>query len=77
MTLTISPGAASNPVEVNTRPQDYKFTGKERDPDMHVDYFGARFYEGATGRKLLARSHHGFFQSPQDSEPTGNAYADV
>ncbi len=44
------PWGSEQSVLVNTCSQNYKFTGKERDPDMHVDYFGARFYEGATGR---------------------------
>jgi RHS repeat-associated protein len=34
----------------------YKFTGKERDPDIGVDYFGARFYQDAMAR----------FYSPDD-----------
>lgn len=37
-------------VYVNTCSQNYKFTGKERDPDMGVDYFGARFYQGNMSR---------------------------
>jgi RHS repeat-associated protein len=28
----------------------YKFTGKERDPETGLDYFGARYYGSATGR---------------------------
>jgi RHS repeat-associated protein len=46
------PWGAEQEVYTNTCPtsQNYKFTGKERDPDMGVDYFGARFYEGAMGR---------------------------
>jgi len=31
-------------VYLNTCGQNYKFTGKERDPDMDIDDFGARFY---------------------------------
>lgn len=27
-----------------------KFTGKERDDESHLDYFGARYYSGAQGR---------------------------
>jgi RHS repeat-associated protein len=31
----------------------YKFTGKERDTESGLDYFGARYYASATGRFLL------------------------
>jgi RHS repeat-associated protein len=34
--------------------QNYKFTGKERDPESSLDYFGARFFASTLGR----------FQSP-------------
>ena len=35
----------------NTCSQNYKFTGKERDPDTNsTDYFGARWYQGAMAR---------------------------
>ena len=37
-------------VYVNTCPQNYKFNGKERDPDMGVYYFGARFMQDAIAR---------------------------
>jgi RHS repeat-associated protein len=37
---------------VNTCPQNYKFTGKERDSETQNDYFGARFYESNLGRFL-------------------------
>ena len=30
----------------------YKFTGKERDSETSLDYFGARYYDGALGRFL-------------------------
>jgi RHS repeat-associated protein len=32
----------------DTTPQ--RFTGKERDPENNLDYFGARYYSGAQGR---------------------------
>jgi len=32
----------------DTTPQ--RFTGKERDPESNLDYFGARYYSGAQGR---------------------------
>ena len=34
----------------NTCPQNYKFTGKERDSESGLDDFGARYYSSATGR---------------------------
>ena len=36
----------------NTCAQNYKFDGKERDPETGNDYFGARFYSSAYGRFL-------------------------
>ena len=44
------PWGLEQDVYVNSCPQHYKFTGKERDPDMHVDYFGARFYNDNMAR---------------------------
>ena len=44
------PWGGEQDVYVNTCPQNYKFTGKERDPDMGVDYFGARFYHYTMAR---------------------------
>lgn len=41
----------------------YKFTGKERDAESGLDYFGARYYASTMGR----------FSSP---DPSGLAYAD-
>ena len=35
---------------VNTCPQNYKFSGKEDDPDLGVYYFGARFYQDSMAR---------------------------
>jgi RHS repeat-associated protein len=37
---------------VNTCSQSYKFTGKERDSESGLDYFGARFYSSSYGRFL-------------------------
>ena len=37
-------------VYVNNCLQNYKFTGKERDPDMGIVYFGARFYQDPIAR---------------------------
>jgi RHS repeat-associated protein len=41
-------------VITDTCPQNYKFTGKERDSESGLDYFGARYYAWTLGR----------FQSP-------------
>jgi RHS repeat-associated protein len=37
-------------VVVNNDPNAYKFTGKERDPESGLDYFGARYYAAQLGR---------------------------
>jgi RHS repeat-associated protein len=34
----------------NTDPVQYEFTGKERDDDTKLDYFGARYFSAAQGR---------------------------
>jgi RHS repeat-associated protein len=44
------PWGGEQNVYVPTCQQNYKFTGKERDPDMGVDYFGARFYSHSMAR---------------------------
>lgn len=41
-------------VFTNTCAQNYKFDGKERDPETGNDYFGARFYSSTYGRFLSA-----------------------
>ncbi|MGH9568676.1 MAG: RHS repeat-associated core domain-containing protein, partial [Candidatus Angelobacter sp.] len=35
---------------VNSDPNHYKFTGKERDSESGLDYFGARYYSNGLGR---------------------------
>ena len=35
---------------VNNCPQNYKFTGKERDSESDLDNFGARYYASTMGR---------------------------
>jgi RHS repeat-associated protein len=37
----------------NSVPQNYKFTGKERDPESGLDYFEARHYASALGRFMI------------------------
>src|ERR1022692_500765 len=44
------PWGEEQQIYVNTCPQNYKFTGKERDPDTGSDYFGARWYKGTMAR---------------------------
>jgi RHS repeat-associated protein len=39
-------------VVTSTCPQNYKFTGKERDAETGLDYFGARYYSNGLGRWL-------------------------
>ena len=53
-------------VVTNTCPQNYKFTGKERDPETGNDYFGARFDENNLGR----------FLSPDPAGKAANTLAD-
>ncbi len=47
--------------------QDYKFTGKERDPETNLDYFGARYYSFNFGR---------FITPDWADKPTAVPYAD-
>jgi len=52
----------------NSDPNHYKFTGKERDSESGLDYFGARLYSAAMGR----------FMTPDWSErPVTIPYADL
>jgi RHS repeat-associated protein len=44
------PFGAEQNVYLNTCPQNYKFTGKERDPETGLDDFEARYYSSALGR---------------------------
>jgi RHS repeat-associated protein len=54
----------ANPTQLTTRlPQ--KFTGKERDAETNLDYFGARYYSGAQGRFMVADSVSGIPENPQ------------
>jgi RHS repeat-associated protein len=39
---------------VNNDSNDYKFTGKERDSESGLDYFGARYYSNGLGRWVSA-----------------------
>jgi RHS repeat-associated protein len=52
---------------------DIKFTGKERDAETGLDYFGARYYSGAQGRFTSPDPLGGHLADPQ----TLNRYAYV
>jgi len=52
----------------NTCSQNYKFMGKERDPETNNDDFGARFYASAYGR---------FLSADWSSTPTPVPYANL
>src|SRR5437868_14739263 len=52
---------------VNNDSNDYKFTGKKRDSETGLDYFGARYYSNALGRWTSA---------DWSSVPTAVPYAD-
>ena len=54
-------------VYTNSCPQNYKFTGKERDPDTGSDYFGARWYRYDMSR---------FFSPDWAVKPVAVPYAD-
>ena len=38
---------------VNNDSNDYKFTGKKRDIETGLDYFGARYYSNGLGRWVV------------------------
>jgi RHS repeat-associated protein len=46
------PAAPDTPDTQLTSATEQKFTGKERDAETELDYFGARYYSGAQGRFL-------------------------
>jgi RHS repeat-associated protein len=57
----------------NSCPQNYKFTGKERDGESGLDYFGARYYANSLGRFM---SPDPLLNSGRPSNPqTWNRYA--
>jgi len=49
----------------------YQFTGKERDAESGLDYFGARMYGSSMGRFMSPDTHGGVLSNPQ----TLNRYA--
>jgi len=53
---------------VNNDSNDYKFTGKKRDTETGLDYFGARYYSNALGR---------FMSSDWSATPVPVPYADL
>lgn len=61
------PHGSEVPAFVNTCPQNYKFTGKERDSESGLDNFGARYDSSQYGR----------FMTPDwSAKPMGVPYAD-
>jgi RHS repeat-associated protein len=54
---------------------NYKFTGKERDPETGLDYFGARYYGSAIGRFLQVDP--AFESEMLDDPQTWNRYSYV
>ncbi|MGC1991428.1 MAG: RHS repeat-associated core domain-containing protein, partial [Candidatus Acidiferrales bacterium] len=50
---------------LNTCPQNYKFTGYERDPETGLDYAFARFYNSRLGRFMSADPLNGDTGDPQ------------
>ena len=43
----------------------YKFTGKERDTESGLDYFGARYYGSSMGRFMSPDPLGGHMENPQ------------
>ena len=67
-------GGERTPV-TNTCPQNYKFTGKERDTESGLDDFGARFYASTIGRLTTPDE---FFKDSHVGDPQSwNKYAYV
>jgi RHS repeat-associated protein len=63
-----SPFGGERPAVANSCAQNYKFTGKERDGESGLDFFGARYYSSFLGR----------YVSPDwSSRPTAIPYADL
>jgi len=58
---------------VNNDSNDYKFTGKRRDTESQLDYFGARYYSNALGRFMTP--DYGGSQQPNSNPKTLNLYA--
>lgn len=52
-------GVANDYCSSTSVPQNYKFTGKERDPETGLDMFGARYYASS----LLWQNHESGFLS--------------
>jgi len=53
-------------VITNSDPNQYKFTGKERDAESGLDYFGARYHSSSVGRFLSAdSSSYSTLRNPQ------------
>src|SRR5258708_8313477 len=60
---------------VNSLDNHYKFTGKERDSETGLDYFGARYYGSLLGRFTSSDPHN---EGAQPTEPQSwNSYSYV
>jgi RHS repeat-associated protein len=61
--------------------QNYKFTGKERDTESGLDFFGARYYSSTVGRFLSPDEFTGgpvdAFSSNDPAPPATLPYADI
>jgi RHS repeat-associated protein len=57
----------------NTCSQNYKFTGKERDPESNLDDFGVRYYASNMGRFMSADSP--FADQHPDEPQSWNLYS--
>ncbi|HTC93269.1 MAG TPA: RHS repeat-associated core domain-containing protein [Terriglobales bacterium] len=55
---------------------NYKFTGKERDPETGLDYFGARYYGNAIGR-FLSPDPSGLLAQHPENPQSWNLYSYV
>ena len=66
---------------VNTCPQNYKFTGKERDTETGLDYFGARYDASNLGRFMSPDEFTGgpvsAYGPPDPAPPGALPYADI
>jgi len=59
--------------DINTSETDYKFTGKEKDNETGLMYYGARYYDSEIGRFISEDPWEGDLSDPQ----TLNKYAYV
>jgi RHS repeat-associated protein len=63
-------------IDTQTTANNYKFTGKERDTESGLDYFGARHYGSSMGRFMSPDDADGSFSNPNVPQ-NWNLYAYV